>query len=233
MAIFPSGQRRVMMAQQQDPNAGKSGISVGNEAATAFRSQPQQQQVVDAEFPKDAESPQQVPTPGQSEQQNPQQEANGQQQQQQQAVDDEFKTFVFKMLTELGVPERQLQENAEKLIEIVHDLDTGSVRGFYMIPTYTQGHQITESKAKALAAKIGLKFNLSQSLKAGGSNYRIDFTSRGAQEQMGHGTSFDQIGGGQKGGMGGQRKAAAIVPSLSDMMKSSKDDLYDRIVKKG
>ena len=241
MAIFPSGIRRFMVAQEQNPKNNMGGVSVGDDAAQSFRSQPQQEKVVDSQFPQDAEFPKDVQQPGAGDPQQkvkqqpgvggPQQEAE--QPSQQQEVDDEFKTFVFKMLEDLGVPSRQLQENGEKLIEIVHDLDTGSVRGFYLIPTYTQGHQITESRAKALAARMGLKFNLSQSLKAGGMNYRVDFTSRGAQEQMGHGTSFDQLGGGQKGGMGGQRKAAGIVPTLSDMLKFSKDELFDQIVKKG
>lgn len=241
MPIFPSGKRRVMEAQQT-PDEGQRGLNVGEDAAAAFRAQPQQEDVVDeggqmSEVQTNNKEQGQQPYNAQQMQQQMQGAQDPQQAQEQQAAqaqdaDDELKNQIFRTLEELGVPPRQLKENAEKILEVTHDLDTGMVRGFYLIPTYTQGHEVNESHAKKLAAQIGQRFNLSQKLKAGGMNYRVDFQSNVAQHQMGHGTSFDQLGGKQQGGFG-QQKAAEVAPSMQEMMKVSKDCLFNALKKQG
>lgn len=225
MPVFPSGKRRIMEAQQS-PNETGTGLNLEDNSVSEFRSRPQQQEIVDNGPGNVQEMPEQSnPQPAASAQPNlPGTNVPNQQEVTSDDVsttsEDNIKTAVFQILQELGVPPRQLKENAAKIIEVTHDLDTNLVNGHYLIPTYTQGHEITEAKAKQIAAQIGKRFNLSQSLKAGDINYRVDFRSNAAQNTMGHGTSFDNLGGGQS-----NRKAASTTPSIHDMIKFSKERL--------
>jgi hypothetical protein len=129
-----------------------------------------------------------------------------------------MKSYVFKMLQQLGVQPRQLSNVDGQIYGEEIDLDAHTISGHYMIPTFTSQGQIDEKKAQQTAKQIGQQFGLSQKMKIQGRNWRVDFKSAPRQEVQSGGSSFDELHNNNK-----QKKAS----TQGEMIKDRRNELYN------
>ncbi len=130
-----------------------------------------------------------------------------------------LKAYIYKILEQQGVQRRQLENIDKHLYSQETDLDDHTVKGHYMIPTFTPKGEIDERAAQHVAKEIGNKFGLKQNMKLEGKNWRVNFQSRPQPQLQQGGSSFDEFHS-----EGGQRKAASTI---GEMIKARKDDLYN------
>lgn len=242
MALVPSGRFKLMETQVlktaqslNDPNAFKQNAEGGTPPP---RDNIQQQEIGGGETPSagpaasegqpsptPVEGPeageQMVPQQG-SDQLNTPQDANAATQQQASTM----KAYIFKVLEELGVQRRQIENIDKQVFSQEINLDDHTINGHYMIPTFTQNGEIDEQKAQHIAHQIGQKFGLSQRMKLNGRNWRVEFKSMPRQEVMQGGSSFDEFHQQASKGGGGQPQAKAAF-TQGEMIKARRDDLYE------
>lgn len=145
----------------------------------------------------------------------------------QSSSENSIRGFLLRKLESIGVPSRQLQQYLDKILEVTTDLNSGHMKGFYLIPTFTSTKEITEKDARNIASEIGSKFGLDQKMKISGNNYRIEFSSKVVSSPVNqHGTSFDTLGGDH-----GSSKTANSQ-SLEYMLRQSRENYFDKIIKK-
>lgn len=142
--------------------------------------------------------------------------------------------YVFQLLEELGAPPRLILENPDTFFQGKKDLDTGTISGSYILPSYTKNKKVTQQEAESIAMKIGEQFGLSQSISPQGSNFKIDFRTKEVQMQEDHGTSLQELvknrGAAKPGGQASMGKAAS---SKSGMIKIDRNELYQKLTQKG
>lgn len=254
MPIVPSGKRRLMKLQQQyqvtdqDADATQSEVTGGGDDAQgpAFDTEKLKQnmsgnkpgsmtgpQYGEDDFEAAASGgridPSQGEEKGQSDEELGKKGAN-------------IRGFVFQMLEQLGAPPRLIIENPDTFFQGKKDLDTGTISGSYVLPSYTRNRKIEQAEAEQIAMKIGERFGLSQSISPQGNNFKVDFRTREVMTGEDHGTSLQelvknkgggkgQMGGGQSGGQPGQMARAARTQS--EMIKGSGTELYERLREMG
>lgn len=129
-----------------------------------------------------------------------------------------MQTHIYKVLEELGVQRRQIDSLSKNLFGQEIDLDTKTISGHYMIPTFTTKGEIDESRAQQIAQAIGQRFGMSQKMRLeGGKNWRVDFKSQVRDDKMQGGSSFDSMH------ENSQKKAAS---TLGEMIKDRREELY-------
>jgi hypothetical protein len=148
--------------------------------------------------------------------------------------------FVFQSLEQLGAPARLIMDNPDTFFQGKKDLDTGTITGTYVLPSYTKNKKITQEEAEGIAAKIGERFGLSQSISPQGNNFKIDFRTREMMTPEDHGTSLQELvknkGGGssgQPGGSSGGSGRGKAAHTQTEMIKESRNALYEAILKLG
>lgn len=247
MAIVPSGKRRLMKLQQQyqvtnqegdatqsevvddgagaskgpafDVNQLKQDLSNQSVTGPQYGEEDYQAAVSGGKLDSSVQSPEDVQ---QSVEELGQKGAN-------------IRGYVFQLLEELGAPPRLIMENPDTFFQGKKDLDTGTITGSYILPSYTTHKKITQEEAERIAMQIGEKFGLSQSISPQGNNYKIDFRTRELQTQEDFGTSLQELvkqkgGGKNQGSFGGMSRAAR---TQSELIKQSRSELYDKLRKMG
>lgn len=133
-----------------------------------------------------------------------------------------------RILNSIGVEDYQIKQKLGDIFRETEDLSNGTVKGYYLLPTYTLKGQISKEKVRQIATSLGKKFNLSQQLSndpvptsPGVMNWKVTFTSAPKVEVQQGGSSFDSIGG-----QGGQAKTAS---TFGEMIKASREELYDKL----
>lgn len=154
-----------------------------------------------------------------------------------------IRAFVFQTLEELGAPPRLIMDNPDAFFKGKKDLDTGTLSGSYILPSYTKNRKITQEEAEAVALKIGEQFGLSQSLSPVGRNFKIDFRTKDLTGAQDYGTSLQEVagkGGGQSsgqhggGGSGGQSMSRAASQSVRPNMKQARtESMYEKLKELG
>jgi hypothetical protein len=229
MALVPNGRRRVMRSQmfkfaQLDPSAsGQQDAqpqpkpdprleveqeSMGNEQPTAL---PQaDNSAPDGEM--SAEMPgEEMPDAQSVDKPNAKDEEGG--------GESEIKDAWYSMLASIGVPARILDNLEKQLYSEQTDLASNTIKGHYMIPTYTQKGKVSKQEALQLARKMEQQFGLTSVMKLENRNWRIDFQTRPKVELQQGGTSFDELGK-------PQQKAASAM-TLGEMLESRRNELFE------
>jgi len=226
MALVPSGRCRVMRSQlfaQLDP-------SVTGQQSTQPQPQPDPRAQVEQE---EMGNPQEQVPDGVDEntpEENAQQQVGESVPENQQVekpggenlgAESEIKEAWKKMLVELGVPDRLISNMQSKLYSQEIDLTTGTVRGHYMIPTFTEHQRINERTVLQLARKMQKAFGLVSTVKLEGSNWRVDFKTTPKTDLQDGGTSFDELMTGN-----GQKKEASAM-TIGEMLDARRQELFE------
>lgn len=140
--------------------------------------------------------------------------------------------YVFKALEELGAPTRLIIENPDAFFQGKKDLDTGTLTGSYILPSYTKDKKITQDEAESIAMQIGSKFGLSQSISPQGNNFKVDFHTKEVVNEEDHGTSLQELIK-SRGGKGGSGQMARAAKTHSEMIKESRSEFFDKLQKLG
>lgn len=213
MILFPSGDKKIMKGQDINRYSQSALDSLSEDTVSKFRASPTSENIVQDQnaFHKNVDDFSKSEGIDSTEG-NTEKKDKG-----------SLKEFILEKLQSIGVPPRQIQQHLDKILEITTDLGSGSVKGFYLIPTFTSTQKIGEKEASSFAAEIGSTFGLDQKMKTVGRNYRIDFSSKAVAEPVSqHGTSFDSFEGSS-----GQKSAS----SLETMLRESRERFYDNIIK--
>lgn len=136
-------------------------------------------------------------------------------------TDTEMKETWRKMLEDLGVPSRTLDNNDKKLYSEQRSLNDNTLKGHYMIPTYTAKGKVTYRQAMELARQLQDQFGLSSIIKDEGKNWRVDFSTQPKVENQDGGTSFDLLNQSQE-------KTAS---TLGEMLKERQNILFETMKK--
>lgn len=142
--------------------------------------------------------------------------------------DSELQGYVFSILEELGVERRQLDSVSKQVYSEETDLQSHSVKGHYMIPTFTKKGQVSKSKATEIARDIGQKFSLHQKIKTEGKNWRVDFQSFQEPKEESHGSSFDDFSSKQASSSKKMKKTAS-AQTIREMVRDNKDAIVDEL----
>lgn len=251
MAIVPSGKRRFMKLQQNYQVTDQEGDATQSEVVDDGQAEGSKGPAFDANKLKQDMSGKQSVTGPQYGEEDYQAAVSGGKLDPQQSPDEgqadedlgkkgaNIRGYVFQMLEELGAPPRLIMENPDTFFQGKKDLDTGTITGTYVLPSYTNNHKITQHEAEKIAMQIGEKFGLSQSISPQGNNYKVDFRTREIQQDENFGTSLQELvkqKGGNKGQFGGGQgggQMARAARTQSEMIKESRSGLYDKLTKMG
>lgn len=234
MALVPTGKLKIMEAQslQTDHNQsanlfdGMENLNIPEDRNSV------QQQPIEEDIQLDNNEEQISPT--NNEQQNISQTNNQEIANQNNDTEiSDLQSFIYKTLEGLGVEKRQLLNLSKQIYSEETDLDSGTLRGHYMIPSHTIKGAINNKKAQEIAKQIGRKFNLSQKLKflpisvqgktSGVGNWRVDFTSAPKKEAPEeHGNSFDALY---------SENDKKVAKTIGEIIKDRKNELYNTLRK--
>jgi hypothetical protein len=247
MAIVPSGKRRLMKLQQQyqvtDQEGDATQSEVTNDGAgggsqePAFNTEKLKQDMTN----KSVTGPQYGEEDYQAAVSGGKLDSSAPSKEEPQQGDDELgkkgsniRGYVFQLLEELGAPPRLIMENPDTFFQGKKDLDTGTITGSYILPSFTNNKKVTQDDAERIAHQIGAKFGLSQSISPQGSNYKVDFRTKELQMQEDFGTSLQELvkqkggagGGKNQGQFGGMSRAAR---TQSEMIKEGRSELANKL----
>lgn len=235
MALVPSGRIRVMEAQSFLPYR----LSQANGDALAAPSHPASPQArpnIEQE-----QVGQQPPVPALAEeQQTPMtqpdagslvgNEETENQEHQELSDGDDLQAAFEQLLEGLGVEKRQILEHRGNLFKEKVDLSNNTVKGYYLLPTYTIKGPLSKKKALQIAQELGRKFNLKQELEPepvkgtkGVINWKIDFSTAPQVDMQQGGSSFDGLNGSSGGG------TAKAASTLGEMIKARKQETYETL----
>lgn len=136
-----------------------------------------------------------------------------------------IRDVVFKTLEDLGVPSRFMMSNGDALFRGEKDLSSGQLKGYFMLPTYTQGHKIIQEEAEKIAAGIGQQFGLQLKISHEKNNYKVSFQTQDLKPE-GIGSSLDQLVGGDSSV--GLRAAS----TTNEMIKEARNNLAETLLKR-
>lgn len=246
MALVPSGRIRVMEKQHFLPDAlaqfNPQGME-GNDqqpatpaAGAAPQSRPniEQEQVGGDASADPAQDEKQIAQPDTGSLIDAQDETQGQPHQEIGEGDDLQAAFE-QILLQLGVEQRQIMSVRADIFKETVDLNNNTVKGYYLLPTYTKSGKVDKRKALQIAQQLGRKFNLQQKMEnepvkgsKGVVNWKIDFSTMPQVQLQQGGTSFDGMSGSQGGGgMGSPTSKAAST--VGEMIKARREELYDTL----
>ena len=231
MALYPNGKRRIMVAQQEAPQ--QFGPDFGETAGTSVPN-PQETPPLDEveqEAPPAEIRPEDVDESQTGSPETPVVEGGGMEAQK---PAKDIQGYIFNKLQSFGYPPRRLEEFEDEFVE--ENLSPGDVRDVtVVIPARYYGKRETLSKEDfaKMINEIQKQFGLSfMNAKKTGKKISIQFSSQTVQDasQTQQPDELDEVYGtpkGNKGSGGSQRKAF----TLPEMLKSSKEKLYELLVK--
>jgi hypothetical protein len=145
---------------------------------------------------------------------------------------DDLQAAFEQILESIGVEKRQILEHRANLFKEKVDLSNNTVKGYYLLPTYTIKGPLSKRKALQIAQQLGRKFNLKQELEPepvkgtkGVINWKIDFSTAPQVDMQQGGSSFDGLNGSSSGG-GGTARAAS---TLGEMIKARKQETFETL----
>lgn len=243
--IFPSGTRRMMKLQQnlnavnteQDGDAERSEIvnsggqnssgafdwnklkkNVNNPAPKGKVDQMALQNALDEEGDqKNMVPPAQVGGNGNSENSGNGPSSSG----------NNIRDFIFGKLEELGVPSRLIMSNPDSIFKGTKDLTNNTLKGFYILPSFTAQRKISPEEAESIAIEIGNKFGLDQNYGHMGNNYKVEFSTKDMTPNENFGTSLQEIAGGKAGKQNMNQPKAANTHI--EMIKTARSQLFNNI----
>lgn len=247
MALVPSGRTRIMQKQvfketmfeafaQQAPQ--QTGTQPSPKPDPRLQVEQQQiggEQPVGTQPPQAVATPEQPPTeapvgmPGEETPDPNMTAEDGTKPNEAEGGESDIKDAWKEMLTGIGVPPRLLDNLDKQLYSEETDLASNTIKGHYIIPTYTSKDKITKQKALMLARKMEQKFGLTSRMRLEDRNWRIDFQTRPKVDLQQGGTSFDHI-------MQGKQNKAASAMTMGEMITSRREELFNTmrgIMRKG
>jgi hypothetical protein len=153
-------------------------------------------------------------------------------------VGNDFRAAYYQTMEKLGVPPRLFKhpQHADKFFHIDEEvIGRGEAKGFFVLPSKTQQKAISKEEAWNIAKQIGSRFGVTKMnfSYAPGDNYKFTFQVLVQDNSEMSGTSLDTLISGGKGGAGGGMPAAKAAYSKNSIIKESKTDIINALIKAG